>query len=381
MSGGRSGDDRTGLVGGHGPGDRPTLETLLPSVAVAVGATGFADRLALPPAPRYVVLLIDGLGWGLLREHADAAPFLASLPGRDDLCSTVPSTTATSLTSLGTGLRPGAHGMVGYTVRVPGTSQRLNTLQWDVDVDPGRWQPHRTVLERLADAGVDAAVVNDRKFTDSGLTRCSQRGVPFHGIDSAWERLDVVTETIENAERVVVYAYESRLDHTGHGRGCASAAWRDMLRTVDAEAAALRDALPADTMLLVTADHGMLDVPGGSARFDVDQHPGLREDLVMLAGEGRFRHLHVRSGREDVVRARWAEVLGDRALVVLREESEPWLGPITTDNRGRVGDVVVAALGETVMLSSTDFPREFGMVGFHGSVTETELRVPLLLAG
>ena len=47
----------------------------------------------------------------------------------------VPSTTAASLTSFGTGLTPGAHGLVGFTSRVPGTDKLLNALLWDKDVD------------------------------------------------------------------------------------------------------------------------------------------------------------------------------------------------------------------------------------------------------
>ena len=39
------------------------------------------------------------------------------------ITSAVPSTTVTSLASLGTGLVPGQHGMVGYTSRVPSTGR------------------------------------------------------------------------------------------------------------------------------------------------------------------------------------------------------------------------------------------------------------------
>ena len=252
-----------------GPGGRATIDQVLPSVAAALGAPDFVNTLALPDAPRYVVFLVDGLGLDLLREHADAAPFLSSLENVEDVVCGIPSTTATSLTSLGTGLQAGAHGMVGYTSRVPGSGQRLNSLKWDQPIDPLLWQPHRTVLERMQDAGIAASSVNDAKFVDSGLTLCSQRGVPFHGISSVWERLDVVVEVVESSTRAMTYAYESRLDHTGHGKGCASEEWRTMLTTIDAELADLREELPRDTVLLVTADHGMIDLPA-SDRFDVD---------------------------------------------------------------------------------------------------------------
>ncbi len=362
-----------------GLGGRATIDQVLPSVAAALGAPDFTNSLGLPDAPRYVVFLVDGLGLDLLREHADAAPFLSSLKSVDDVVCGIPSTTATSLTSLGTGLQPGAHGMVGYTSRVPGSGQRLNSLKWDQPVDPLLWQPHRTVLERMQDAGIAASSVNDAKFADSGLTLCSQRGVPFHGINSIWERLDVVVEVVESSTRAMTYAYESRLDHTGHGKGCASEEWRTMLTTIDAELADLREELPRDTVLLVTADHGMIDLPKAD-RFDVDSSAHLLDDVTLLAGEARFRHVYTRAGAAADVAAKWQAELGHRVLVRTQDGIEDWFGPIAPDVRGRIGDVLVAALGDFAVFSSREFGIEFKMTGFHGSISEAELRIPVLVA-
>ncbi|MEJ7633478.1 nucleotide pyrophosphatase/phosphodiesterase family protein [Aeromicrobium sp.] len=362
-----------------GLGGRATIDQVMPSVAAALGTPGFADTLGLPEAPRYVIFLVDGLGLDLLREHADAAPFLASLRNVEDVVCGIPSTTATSLTSLGTGLRAGEHGMVGYTSRVPGSGQRLNSLKWDQPVDPHIWQPHPTVLELIQKAGIAASAVNDVKFADSGLTLCSQRGVPFHGINSIWERLDVVVDVIESATRSMTYAYESRLDHTGHAKGSASQEWRTMLTTIDTELADLRDELPRDTVLIVTADHGMVDLPM-DGRFDVDSCPMLLDDVTLLAGEARFRHVYTRSGAAADVAARWQGELGDRVVVRTQEGIEDWFGPIAPDVRGRIGDVVVAALGDFAVFSSREFGIELKMTGFHGSITEAELRIPVLVA-
>lgn len=365
-------------MGLSGFGGRHTIASVMPSVAAALGVGGFDNALALPEAPRYVVFVIDGLGLGLLRQHADTAPFLSALSNVDDVISGVPSTTATSLTSLGTGLGAGQHGVVGYTSRVPGSGQRLNSLKWDQPVDPLIWQPHTTVLQRLLEAGISASSVNDADFAESGLTLCSQRGVPFHGIKSTWERLDVILDVVESAPRSVTYAYESRLDHTGHGKGCQSEAWRDMLTTIDTELAVLREELPPDTVLLVTADHGMVDLPK-TGRFDVDSEPELLGDVTLLAGEARFRHLYTRAGAAVDVAARWSERLGERAVVRTQDGLEDWFGPIAADVRPRIGDVVVAALGDFAVFSKREFNIELRMSGFHGSVSEAELQIPVLV--
>jgi predicted AlkP superfamily pyrophosphatase or phosphodiesterase len=203
--------------------------------------------------------------------------------------------------------------------------------------------------------------------------------VRYHGVNSPWERLDVVLDVVESAERGLVYTYESRLDHTGHADGSTSDAWRDTLRTIDAEAQQLREELPEDAVLLVTADHGMIDLPADD-RFDLDGCPELRTGVELIAGEARLRHLYVRPGAADDVVARWRNVVGERAIVERREDLVDWLGPIDPEVRGRIGDVIVASIGDFAVFSSTDFPQEFMLRGFHGSVSEAELAIPVLVS-
>ena len=168
------------------------LGDVVPAIACALGSDVLEapTGLVLPEAPAYVLFLVDGLGSRLLERYAATAPYLSSLladsaPGT----AGVPSTTATSLTSLGTGLTPGTHGLVGFTSRVPGTDRLLNALFWDKAVDPLEWQPHPTAFSRLTDAGVRVDVVNKREFDRSGLTIAAQRGAGYIGADRIGERI------------------------------------------------------------------------------------------------------------------------------------------------------------------------------------------------
>lgn len=357
-----------------------SLGEVITSVGAAMGLSEFDDRLALPPAPSYVVLLVDGLGEANLRRHATDAPYLAGLLDRHQpLTCGVPSTTSTSLTSLSTGLSAGQHGLVGYTCRIPGTSRLLNTLAWDATVSPELWQPHPSALARVQAAGAPTAVVNKAEFEGSGLTRCGQRDVDFHGIDSLWERLEVVCDLAERPGSLT-YCYESDLDSIGHGKGCESPQWLEALRRVDAEAARLRDELPAEVALLVTADHGMVDVPA-SDRTEVADVPGLLDDVVLLGGEARFRHLYTRGGAGSDVAARWQAELGEQAVVLTREQAieRGWFGIVDAAVLARLGDVMVAAAGTSAVLAERWFSAETAMVGFHGSLTPAEMSVPLLV--
>jgi hypothetical protein len=325
-------------------------------------------------------MLVDGLGASLLDEHAHAAPFLASLRrGRAPLTACVPSTTATSITSLGTGLEPGRHGVVGYTSRIPGTMTLLNALTWDGRTDPVQWQPYQSVFARVQAAGGHATVVSRGSFVGSGLTRVSQRGASYVAAESAWERVDCTAEVAE-LPGSLTYTYVSTLDHTGHERGCSSPEWVQTLREIDAEATALRDALPEGTGLIITGDHGMLDVPD-DRRIDADASSTLTDGVLLLGGEARFRHLWTAAGAADDVAATWQAELGDRAWVLTRDEAVQagWFGSVDDAVRPRMGDVMVAARDDWAVLASRLFPVETKMRGFHGSLTPTEMYVPLLV--
>jgi hypothetical protein len=362
-------------------GDR-SLGDVVPAVAAALGVplgpppTG----LVLPDAASYVVFLVDGLGARLLERFDHAAPYLSDLLSRQAPgTSGVPSTTATSLTSLGTGLTPGAHGLVGFTSRVPGTSKLLNALFWDKDIDPREWQPHPTAFARLGAAGVPVTVVNKREFNGSGLTVAAHRGAEYVGADKVGERIAAAVAS-SSVRPSLTYLYDGDLDWTGHRHGVASSAWLQQLSMVDAEAEQLREALPAHTRLVVVADHGMVDSPA-EHRLDVDDHPELRDGLALLGGEARFRHLYAQGGAVDDLVATWAEVLGDRADVLTRETAirRGWFGAVESSVLPRLGDVVVAARGDFGIFSTVDFSYEKSLVGLHGSLTPDEMLIPILV--
>ncbi len=358
-----------------------SLSDIVPAVATALGVDAGlpATALELPPARSYVVFLVDGLGYELLRDHPEEAPFLHAHLGQPATVG-VPSTTASSLTSLGTAMPPGQHGVVGFTSRIPGTDQLLNALSWNKSVDPHEWQPHKTAFGRLAAAGVHTTVVNKRDFEGSGLTVAGYRGADFVGADRVGERLAAV-QAASRPTPSMTYMYDGDLDWTGHRYGVDSPQWEQQLSMIDAAAEHLRETLPPATRIVVVADHGMVDSPE-EHRIDVDaEDPALTDGLFLLGGEARFRHLYCRSGALPETMAAWQQVVGDRAEVVEREDAiaRGWFGPVDPLVRPRLGDLLVACRGDFAVMSSKAFPYEMTLVGLHGSMTPAEMLVPLIV--
>ncbi len=360
-----------------------TLADLASSLLASLGLVREPNPLGLPETDRACLLIVDGLGWELLRDHPAAAPFLSELAfsGRP-LTAGFPSTTVTSLASLGTGLPPGVHGMLGYQVAVPGTGRILNGLRWDSRVDPLTWQPQPTIYERAAAAGIGAFQVAAGAYQKTGLTQAVWRGADYRRADSLGALAAQAGAALREAENALVTVYLGDLDATGHVFGCGSDAWYYQLGHVDKLAEQLASELPSGTLLYVTADHGMLDI-SQAHRVDVDALADLRKGVALLGGEPRARHVYAEPGAADDVLAAWRDVLGERARVVSRDEAinGGWFGPVEPGIADRIGDVVAAAAGDTGIVATQAEPRESALVGMHGSLTTAEQLVPLLAHG
>jgi hypothetical protein len=368
-----------------------TLADVLPSVAAALGAPVRrgdlpADPLDLTPAlggaRRVAVLLVDGLGAELLAAHPREAPVLAALGTPAGVLSApCPSTTPVSLTTLGTGLPPGSHGVLGFVTEVPGEERTLHHLQWRDDPDPLQWQARPTVFEQATAAGVTCTAVGPPAFSRSGLTRAAYRGADYANAYTPGDLVAVVHGALALGDRSLVYGYTRDLDLTGHVRGVGSASWRHDLGVVDRVVEQLAAGLPEDAVLLVTADHGMVDVPD-STRLDVREEPGLMDGVRLLTGEPRARYVHAVPGAADDVLATWRAVLGPRAWVVSRAEAvaSGVFGPVDPALADRIGDVVVLARGSWAFTDVQAEPHGSLLAAFHGSLTSAELAVPLLAA-
>ncbi len=360
-----------------------TLAEVLGSIASAIDPQTFTpegNALDLPIAHRYVLVMVDGLGHELLRTNRRCAPYLAGLlNGARSLTSAVPSTTATSLTTLGTGLVPGIHGMVGYSFRALGSI--INALAWDERLDPLTFQPHQTWFERMTAAGIMTSTVSIADFERSGLTRAGLRGCStFRGFTDEEDSTDRITAVVESSrakESSFVYTYERRLDHVGHGRGVASHEWASVLHQIDNWIEQLRASLDPSTVLLITGDHGMVDVPK-KHQIVIEDDPQLAGDLDLIGGEGRLRQLYTTTPR--AVAQRWAKVMGERAVVCTRAEAieRGWFGHVGELAHDRIGDVLVAVQEDWAVMTLSK-PKELNLVGQHASLTSVEMSVPLLI--
>lgn len=380
----------------------------------AATAWGWADG-DRPPA---VVVLVDGLGLDMLRERKGHVPTLrrwlaectTGMTGGGEGRTCVPSTTAAALTTLGTGAAPAVTGMVGYCVlnpsldrqarglRDPSPADQLCLITWAGNVpQPRTWQDIPTIFERLRFPDGDTSDVGNRssldqsapmavtigpsRFAHSGLTEAGLRGASHLGADAMEARPGLAAQALRRGVRLV-YLYVGELDHAGHAHGWMSAAWLEQLERLDAMLADLQRRVPAGTRIILTADHGMIDTDA-EHRVIATDYPELCADVTAIAGEPRFTQLYVPYAdpeRAEAVAQRWRETLGERARwVSTRDQAHELLGPVSSRAHSVLGDVLVAMAGAWVVVDPrVHSPQAMAMPGVHGSLSDAEMRVPLL---
>lgn len=356
---------------------RPDYEGAWIGAVVPGLLAGAAAPSWMPVAARdadaVLLLVLDGLGQHALDEHGARLPELSAMEATT-LTTVAPSTTAAALTSITTGLPPARHGVVGYRMRVGG--EVLNVLGWQTSgrhrgPDPAAVQPQRPFQ------GHDVTVITREEFRSSGFTGAHLREATFLG----WR---LPSTLVEHARQLaprggrLIYAYYDGVDKVAHEFGLRTGYFAAELVAADLLVGQLRDALPPEIALVVTADHGQLDV-GPAAVLELDVLDGA---VTAYSGESRFRSLHARTGASADLLAAARDSFSDRAWVFSRDElfDEGWLGEGATGAvRGRMGDVILAA-HDGVAFADPGEAKENALLGRHGSLTRDEMVVPLLAA-
>jgi predicted AlkP superfamily pyrophosphatase or phosphodiesterase len=339
------------------------------------------DSLSLGSAEnREVLILIDGMGQDAIDKYGDQFPIFDELKQVKKLYTNFPSTTATSLSTLGTGVLPGVHGMLGYTVRVPRSDNRLlNALKWDERVDPVIWQKVPTLFERAVLAGVSVTHVAAKRYEGSGFTQAALRGAKYVGANGVDEMATAVSAALK-PQPSFVYTYLNTLDSAGHSDGVGSDKWLTALQQVSEFITKVKQLAPAGTRIWVTSDHGMVN---STEQVILGQDNKLLENVTLIGGEPRARHIYIKEGAESETIIQWQEFFGNKARVLSKDTAikDGLFGPVVSeDSHDRLGDLIAIANNDLILVDPARVREETSMVGHHGGVTDIEVEIPLLLA-
>jgi predicted AlkP superfamily pyrophosphatase or phosphodiesterase len=321
------------------------------------------------------------MGMNALKLVGSTLPIFQQLKHQTQLSATFPSTTSSSLTSLGTGRHVGSHGMVGYTMRVPhsGSPERLlNALKWDERVDPHMWQSQKTLFERGSEHGLKVSHVAAKRYEDTGFTRAALRGANYRGVNVIDDMVRETCLALRDSGSFA-YVYINDVDDASHREGLGSEKFHSAMARAAELITKLVENLPKGSRIWITADHGMIN------RDDfcvLGKGNDLLQNVSLLGGEPRVRYLYLRPRTIEETRSQWQDYLGDKITIYSREEAinRELFGPYVEErNIERIGDLIVIANHNFILVEPDREELQLAMVGHHGGVTAAETEIPLLM--
>jgi len=363
-------------------------------------STAMEDTLSdLSGFDRVVLLILDGLGYRKLESLFARLPDLTLRSLSETgyflpLTSVFPATTVASLVSIGTGLTPLEHGLVGYRLYLRETSAITNMIRYamvgngrndaafSAGLDADTIVPQPTLHERLATRDVDVHTLLPQHISGSGLSRALYRGSAHVHAAVALSDMFATARALltRGASPTFLSLYWPGLDSIAHVRGPETDSYVAELRAIDD---ALRRELlgrVGRTLLILTSDHGFVTMaPEDYLRLH--ETPDVERGLLLPpVGEPRASYLYVRDGeKERVSRALNAESRDGLVCVDSRTLVEDGLlgtGTPHPEIANRIGDLAVISTGSSGIFHP--YHDAVLLRGMHGGLTEQEMLVPLI---
>ncbi len=254
---------------------------------------------------------------------------------------------------------------------------------------PETWQLSQTLFDYAATVGISSAAIGPRRYSGSGFSRAVLRGARYISAETVADRFATVHDLFRHTDTRIVYVYVPELDMAAHATGWESEGWLRGLEALDAEVAELDSRLGNRDGLIVTADHGIVDVPRrGHVVFGTSDRDHRLDGVRHVGGDPRCLQLYLRASASEaernVVRDTWSAAHRDIAWVLTREDaiSAGLFGSVDKRVTDRIGDVIIAARHGVAFYDGTrENDPSRAMVGHHGSMTREETAIPVLRCG
>lgn len=339
------------------------------------------NPLGLSAVRSGVVVMVDGLGYFNLQQSASHAPFLASAQTGDETYCGFPSTTVASITSFATGVTPGEHGLFGYRIFDRSLGEQVNLLSGLDKYEILNYLRTNSISET---SSVDVYAVTREEYADSGMTRATMPAAEHVFAETIESRFRQAELLLANTDKALIYLYIPELDQCAHRYGVASEEWRNLLSQLDVSIMHFTKSIASDIGVLVTADHGIIDISPDN-HIHLDDYSEISECLVNLAGDPRAPYLYLQSSAFVPQMRRFFEQNFTEFFEVLSTDELVakglWSQAMLEDDDLLPDLVLISRKPVAVFDRRFSKTKSMSMIGHHGSLTAIETRVPLLRFG
>jgi len=350
-----------------------------------------------------VLLFLDGFGWRFFEKFKEEIPLLKRWEEEgviSKLTSMFPSTTAAHVTCIHTGLTPSQSGLYEWFIYEPKLNEVIASLLFSpagvhkigelasTSLLPSELYPQETIYQQLNDRGVTSTVVQSESILRSPYSEWVLQGARTVGYKDVSEGLDLLFSSL--SQKSYGYFYFSDIDTVGHRKGVDSAKYAETIHTLFAELETFWKKLPSRTALIVTADHGMVEVNPKTTTYINEKVENIEKYLLtnqkgyplVPAGSCRDFFLHVQQERMgelkevlEIFLEGIAEVYKTKDLIDVG-----FFGPgrPTENFLSRVGNLVILPYQNEAVWWHVKHKYEQNFYGAHGGLTREEMEIPFI---
>lgn len=348
------------------------------------------DSEQLKQATNVVLLVLDGLGYQYLCERGEKSTLHQHL--HRQLTSVFPSTTATAISTFMTGMAPQQHGLTGWFTYfkelmsvlavLPCVPRFTDESMGEVAINAQSLYGHTPVFDLLK---VDSFVVTPQRIAYSEYSLSHRGKAVIRPYTTLAECFKVTADIVKsNSQNKYIYTYWPEFDGMAHEKGVESQAVADHFVEIDnAFAQFLKDIKGSNTLVIATADHGIID-SGPDYCIELEDYPALQEMLTLpLSGERRMAYCYVDPDRRDEFRHYVEHNFANDIDIFDSQEMFSQhiygLGQPHPQLAKRIGDFMLLMKNNMTIMDTLSSERRFYHIGTHGGLSEQEMLVPLIV--
>lgn len=337
---------------------------------------GVLDKALARGKKNIIFMILDGLGENILKAHLNEQSFLRQ-HRVGTISSVFPPTTVAATTSFHSGLYPIEHGWLGWMPYFKDLNRVVEIfLKCDYYTGEKLSQfkaadllPYKTIYELITKQ--NPQVKYHQVFPDF---------MPG-GAKSFAEICDRISDIVANNNSPkLISAYWVDPDSTQHETGINSLKAKDVLVSIDNHLQKLSQNLE-DAILIISADHGLIDVE----YISLNEYPDLADCLAVPPSlEKRCASFWVHDDKREFFCQRFRELFGDYFVLLPKQDflQSGLLGEGTTNARvdDFIGDFVAISIqNKCISYQLPNGVKHQEHIANHAGLTAEELSIPLIL--
>lgn len=373
-----------------------SIVNLMSSIAGAFGKKHMYKELKALPAEQLkdskniVLIVLDGLGYEYIKKYGKKSVFQKYMKARID--TVFPPATGAAITTFKTGIAPQQHAFTGWYVYLkelgcvatilPFTPRYGQASFTDDHIDMRHilYMPNFTEI-----LGSESYVIIGSKIVDSEFTRANTKRTKFLSyttFDGFFKALKKVSKT--GKKRRFTYAYWPLFDSLCHAYGVKSKETSKHFKQLDKRLSRFIKGLEKDTTVIITADHGLIDITSNKDFVIVEDHPQLKECFTLpLCGDSRvaYCYVHPRKAKqfENYVNTKLNKYCHLYKSEDLIKQNFFGLYEPNPKLLDRIGDYTLIMKKNYAIRDSLVHQTPHFHKGNHGGLSKEELYVPLIV--